>query len=159
ASGTAPLTYSWRKGGNAIAGATNTSYSIAAVVVGDSGTYDCVVSNVAGSVTSSGAVLTVTNVFPTVSPITPAAATVCSGGPVTFSATSSSPGPLTYQWSKDSAPIPGATTASLTIPAASSADAGQYRLSVTNQCGAGQTTAAATLTVNESVAIGNQPVD
>lgn len=60
ASGTTPLSYQWRKNGSNISGATSTSYSIASVVTGDAGNYDCVVTNSCGSATSSVAVLTVT---------------------------------------------------------------------------------------------------
>src|SRR3989475_48588 len=43
ATGTAPLSYQWRKGGGNITGATSSSYTIAAVVVSDAGNYDVVV--------------------------------------------------------------------------------------------------------------------
>jgi hypothetical protein len=46
ATGTAPLTYQWRRGGVAIPGATSSTYSVAATQTGDVGTYDVVVSNV-----------------------------------------------------------------------------------------------------------------
>jgi hypothetical protein len=59
ASGTAPLTYHWRLNGTNIAGATNTFYTKANVQPADAGTYSLVVSNVAGSVTSSNAALTI----------------------------------------------------------------------------------------------------
>jgi hypothetical protein len=51
--GTAPLYYQWQFGSNAIAGATNSSYTIASTVETNSGSYSCVVSNAYGSVTSS----------------------------------------------------------------------------------------------------------
>ncbi|HEY1109873.1 MAG TPA: immunoglobulin domain-containing protein [Opitutaceae bacterium] len=60
ASGTAPLSYQWRKNGVAISGATSASYSINAASAGDAATYTVVVSNSAGSVTSQDATLTVT---------------------------------------------------------------------------------------------------
>lgn len=59
ASGTAPLTYQWRKGGVAISGATAATYTISAAASGDAGSYDVVVTNSAGSATSTAAVLTV----------------------------------------------------------------------------------------------------
>ncbi|MBP1773912.1 MAG: uncharacterized protein H6P99_3075 [Holophagaceae bacterium] len=63
ATGTAPLTYQWKKGGTAIAGATSASYTTPATVVGDSGSsFTVTVTNAAGSLTSSAAVLTVTPV-------------------------------------------------------------------------------------------------
>jgi hypothetical protein len=60
ASGTAPLTYQWQKNGTAISAAANTSYTTPAVLAADDGAmFTVVVSNSAGSVTSSGAKLSV----------------------------------------------------------------------------------------------------
>ena len=60
ASGTAPLTYQWQKNGTAISGATDTSYTTPAVQAADDGAiFTVVVTNSAGSVTSSGAKLSV----------------------------------------------------------------------------------------------------
>src|SRR5215469_6420193 len=60
ASGTAPLSYQWQKNGANISGATSSSYSTAATTTSDNGsTYDVVVSNSAGTVTSNVATLTV----------------------------------------------------------------------------------------------------
>src|SRR5204862_579897 len=65
ATGTAPLSYQWQRGGVDIPGATSTTYTIAATVLGDSGaTFRAVVSNVAGSATSNSATLTVTAAAP-----------------------------------------------------------------------------------------------
>ena len=61
ASGTAPLSYQWQKSGTNIPGATASSYSTAATVVGDNGsTFGVIVNNSAGSATSNAATLTVT---------------------------------------------------------------------------------------------------
>jgi hypothetical protein len=60
ATGTAPLTYQWRKNGTDIAGATAATYTLVSVATADAGTYTVVVTNSAGSLTSTGAVLTVT---------------------------------------------------------------------------------------------------
>jgi len=57
-------TYQWRKDGAAITGATNASYIIASVALTDAATYDVVVTNSQGSVTSAGATLMVTNGCP-----------------------------------------------------------------------------------------------
>jgi hypothetical protein len=60
ATGTAPLAYQWRVGGNAIAGATDASYATAATSAADSGeAFSVVVTNSAGAVTSGNAILTV----------------------------------------------------------------------------------------------------
>ena len=61
ATGTAPLTYQWQKGGSAIAGATAASYTTPATVAGDSAsTFGVVVTNAMGTATSNPAKLTVT---------------------------------------------------------------------------------------------------
>ena len=60
ATGTAPLSYQWQKNGTAIAGATSPSYTTPPTTIADSGAqFTVVVSNPAGSVTSTVAILTV----------------------------------------------------------------------------------------------------
>jgi hypothetical protein len=60
ASGTAPLSYQWQKGGTPIAGATVASYTTpAAILADDATTFQVVVANSAGRVTSRSAKLTV----------------------------------------------------------------------------------------------------
>jgi hypothetical protein len=60
ASGTAPLSYQWQKGTTPISGATASSYTTPATsLVDDASTFQVVVSNSAGSVTSNSATLTV----------------------------------------------------------------------------------------------------
>lgn len=57
--GTPPLVYQWWRGPAMLSGQTNESYSIPAVSTNDSGGYFVVVTNAAGSLTSSVALLTV----------------------------------------------------------------------------------------------------
>lgn len=60
ATGTAPLSYQWRRNGTNISGATSSSYTTPATVLADSGAlYSVIVSNAAGNVTSNNATLTV----------------------------------------------------------------------------------------------------
>src|SRR2546426_866723 len=60
AAGTAPLAYQWQKNGASIAGATASSYTTPVTTTSDSGsTFPAVVSNTAGTGTSSTATLTV----------------------------------------------------------------------------------------------------
>jgi hypothetical protein len=60
ANGTAPLSYQWQKGTTAISGATGSSYTTPATTLSDDGaTFQVVVANSAGSVTSNSAKLTV----------------------------------------------------------------------------------------------------
>lgn len=64
ATGNPAPTYQWRKNGSNISGATSSSYTIASVSSGSAGTYSVVVKNSAGSVTSSGATLTIKSSIP-----------------------------------------------------------------------------------------------
>lgn len=65
AAGTAPITYQWRKNGSSISGATSASYTTPATTSGDNhSTFDVIVSNSLGSVTSSSATLTVNAALP-----------------------------------------------------------------------------------------------
>jgi hypothetical protein len=59
ATGTPAPTYQWRKNGAAITGATSATLSLSNVQDADAGSYDVIVSNSAGSLTSTAAVLTV----------------------------------------------------------------------------------------------------
>ncbi len=61
ATGTAPLSYQWQRGGTNIAGANASSYTTPPTTAADTGArFRCVVSNSSGSATSNEAVLTVT---------------------------------------------------------------------------------------------------
>lgn len=59
ATGTAPLSYQWRKGGANISGAVAATYTITSTATVDAGSYDCVVTNAQGSATSTAATLIV----------------------------------------------------------------------------------------------------
>ena len=84
----------------------------------------------------------------------PANQTVAAGQPATFSVTATGTAPLAYQWQKNNVSISGATGASYTIASAQPADAGAYRVIVSNASGS-VTSTAATLTVT---AFNNPPV-
>ncbi|MGA8215351.1 MAG: immunoglobulin domain-containing protein [Candidatus Sulfotelmatobacter sp.] len=78
----------------------------------------------------------------------PANQTVTAGQTATFSLTVAGTTPFTYQWQKGNTPIPGATSASYTTAATTTADSGsQFRVVVSNAIG-NITSNAATLTVN-----------
>ena len=51
--------------------------------------------------------------------------------PLTLSVTASGRGPFTYQWLKDGVPVPGATSAVLSVSAVSAGSAGSYRVRIT----------------------------
>src|SRR6266478_557479 len=150
ASGTAPLTYQWQENGTAISGASSASYTTPATSTSDNGAqFTVLVSNSAGSVTSSAATLTV-NPPPVAPSITkqPTSQTVIAGQTATFSVTASGTAPLSYQWQKNGTAITGASSASYTTPATSTSDTGeQFNVVVSNSAGS-VTSSAATLTVN-----------
>ena len=151
ASGTAPLSYQWKKGGTDIPGANSSSLTLTGVTSADAGSYTVVVNNSAGSTTSSAAVLTV-NSLGTAPVITtqPASQTVAAGDTVTFTIVATGTAPLSYQWKKGGNNIPGANSSSLTLTGVTSADAGSYTVVVSNSAGS-TTSSAAVLTVNSVV--------
>jgi hypothetical protein len=150
ASGTAPLSYQWRKNTASITGANASSYTTPATTAADNNAkFDVVVSNTAGSVTSSQATLTVSSapVAPTIT-MQPTNQTVTAGQTATFSVAATGTSPLAYQWQKNGAAITGATAASYTTPVTTTADSGElFRVVVSNTAGS-QTSNTAMLTVN-----------
>jgi sugar lactone lactonase YvrE len=110
--------------------------------------YTVTATNSAGSTTF---VLTLTvNAAPVVPSITtqPQPQTVTIGATATFTVTASGTATLSYQWSKNSVAIAGATSASYTTPATTLSDSGvQFSVRVSNSVG-NIKSAAALLTVN-----------
>ena len=76
----------------------------------------------------------------------PASVAVVPGAAATFSVAAAGSAPLSYQWQKNGVSISGATGTSYTIASVVAADAGQYRVVVTNGVGTA-TSSVATLTV------------
>src|SRR6202041_1804162 len=112
-----------------------------------------VVSNTAGSVTSSAATLTVNAavVAPTIT-TQPVSQTVTAGQTATFSVVAGGTAPLSYQWQKNGVNISGATASSYTTPATATTDSGStFDVVVSNTAGRVMRSAAA-LTVNAAVA-------
>ena len=138
--GTPPLTYQWLRNGAVIPGATGTGYTTQTTTSADNGAeFSVIVSNVAGSVTSSTALLTVVGASGAAAPVVttqPANQTVSLGRQATFVVAASGSAPLTYQWRRNGAAISGATAASYTTPAVTSADNGaQFAVTVSNTTG------------------------
>ena len=79
----------------------------------------------------------------------PTSQTVLSGGTATFSVTATGTEPLSYQWRKDGAELPGQTGASLTLNNVQTSEAGNYDVVVSNGNGS-VTSQAAQLTIVQS---------
>ncbi|MBQ7589377.1 MAG: immunoglobulin domain-containing protein, partial [Verrucomicrobia bacterium] len=149
------LTYQWYKDGNAIEGATGTSYTINSVQLSDNGVYTVSAKDFLNTVTvSNEAELTVVEKPVIVG--NPVSAVVNEGGSVTFEAEVSGIG-LSYQWFKNDEPISGATGSSYTINPVKPENAGSYAVEVTNIAGT-VSSELAELTVIEKVRITTQPV-
>jgi Ig-like domain-containing protein/immunoglobulin I-set domain protein len=156
AGGSDPLSYQWYFNTNTpIDNANDSILTITNVQPGDVGTYSVVVSNSAGSITSSNAVLTInTNGVAPVFNTEPASQVVLIGGTADFDAVAAGTEPITYQWSKDGTPIPGATSTTLTLTNVSAADDGNYTITASNSVGVTASTPAQ-LTVTTSVIVPN----
>ena len=161
------ITYQWRKGGvnltngGDIAGATSSTLTIANVDNTDAGNYDAVITSVCGTVIISTAATLSVAVPPTITS-QPQNQLLCPGTNATFTIIATEPG-LTYQWRKDGIDlsnggnIAGATSATLTINAVTTNNAGSYDVLVTGACSL--PSAAATLTLLGIPTITTHPVN
>ena len=166
--GTLPMSLQWYfndaplADGGRISGSTNSTLNIANVQTNDGGNYFLIASNVVGVTTSSVVVLTPV-ILPPVFVQTPASQAVGVGSNANFAAVVSGTSPFSYQWDRngyilvdDGIHITGSTTSSLSISNLSTADAGNYTLTVTNQ--SGSASAMAVLVVMTPPAFTSQPV-
>src|SRR5205823_6402508 len=128
AGGTAPLSYQWRFNAANISGATASSYTIASAQPTDAGSYSVVITNIAGSITSATATLTV-NIPPSIT-TQPSDQPVNQGQVATFNVAATGTAPLSYQWTFNAANISGATDNSYSDTNAQPADAGSYAVIV-----------------------------
>jgi hypothetical protein len=156
ATGTAPLSYEWKKNGAVISGAMSSSYTTPATVASDNDAkFTVTVSNSVSSATSGAATLTV-DVPPTIT-TQPANRTVNAGQTATFNVAATGTGTLSYQWNKNGTAISGATAASYTTPSTVASDnGGSFTVTVSGASG-NVTSNAATLTVNGPPTITMQP--
>src|SRR6266566_4938723 len=136
---TSPYSVSWNT-----TTASNASHALSAIAKDAAG----------NSTTSAGVTVTVSNAAATPPSITtqPANQTVMAGQTARFTVVAAGTAPLGYQWQKNGASIAGATAASYTTPATTTADSGAtFRVVVTNTAGT-VTSSSATLTVNPAPA-------
>lgn len=133
AEGRAPMTYLWMFNSRIISGVNSRVLTIQNIQPDQAGTYSVTVTNSDGKAYSQGATITVkplpvitTNPIPTI-------VTISNRLELWVSATSATP--MTYQWFKDGAMIPGAIGSNYVVTAASYSDAGVYFARVANTIG------------------------
>jgi hypothetical protein len=139
-----------------IEGATNALLTLANVQPAQSGAYDVMVSNPAGSVISPAAMLVVQ--YPPFIVTEPQPATAVRDLTAMFSVTAGGTAPFNYEWRFNGASIPGATNSSLLISPVRTNDAGLYSVRVNNTAGS-VLSASAPLTVLIPATITQQPTN
>jgi uncharacterized delta-60 repeat protein len=155
---TGVTTYQWKKNTVDIVGATGSGLTLGNIQPGDAGSYTVVVTNAAGSVTSSAITVTV-SATPALPVITsnPMSQTVSVGLNASLSVEASGTTPLTYLWKKDGVTVTdggnvsGATTATLMFTGLTAANGGTYTVVVGNAAGTA-TSLSAVLTVDSNPA-------
>ena len=154
AAGTEPISYQWYVGGQALAGATGSSLSLANVEAVNSGDYQVIVSNHAGTESSDTVTLTVESP-PVITELTGSLSAV-EGDTVALSVTAVGTAPLAYRWSKGGVVLDGATGSTLTLANVAPSDADNYMVAVSN--GAGRVESESiTVTVVQPASIVSQP--
>ena len=143
--GTPPFAYQWLQNGKPVSGQTNAALTLSPAQLSDSGDYVLQVDNSGGTTNSSDAYVEIVTA-PASIVQGPAPGTRLQGASVTFTVTAGGSLPLSYQWEFNSAPVPGATNASLTLNDLQPSAAGNYSVTVTNAAGKA-TSSAASLTV------------
>jgi len=151
ASGPLPYRFQWWKNGVLIPGQTNDILTLSNVTSADAATYSLKLTGGYDSVTNSATLTVRTNV--TATPLSNLAK--CPGSSAVFSTIASGTGPFGYEWEKNGALIPGATTNSLILTNVTAASAGTYSVIVSGACD--RITNCATLTINQSVAVACGP--
>ncbi len=149
--GSQPLACGWLFDNLPIVGATSPLLVLTNVQFSNSGSYQVVLSNSAGSTTSAVAALTVTPLAPYFT-LQPVGASNSVGTSRTFTALANGSQPIAYQWQQNNTNIPGATQTSLLLANLAPGNAGSYTVIATNSAGS-CTSAVAPLTVFQTPAI------
>jgi alpha-tubulin suppressor-like RCC1 family protein len=132
--GASPLSYQWQSNGTNIVGATNATLTVTGLEPNNTDVFRVMVTSLLGTTTSAGATIIVANSAPIVL-VPPASQAVLAGANTSFSVGATGSEPLAYQWQFNGTNIAGATQASLNLSDVIAADAGNYRVEVSNAFG------------------------
>jgi gliding motility-associated-like protein len=150
------VTYQWYFEGNVLNNQTAAQLNIVNVQSTNAGRYFVTVNN--GCIPESGPAINVT-VFnlPTIQTQPAVNTEACIGTTATLTVLDN--GGQTYQWLKDNVSIPNATTNTLTRSISSTADAGTYKVVVSNGCNYSVTSNNSIITVKSAPTITSSPVN
>jgi glucose/arabinose dehydrogenase len=158
ATGSAPLTYQWRRSETNLldASATTPTLQFASIQPADEGSYGVVVSNEGGSVTS--AVVTVTVIIPPTIDTQPIDITPVEGTDTNLTVVASGNPASTFQWRKGGMGLTGETSDTLEFTAIDPSAEGGYDVVVSND-GGSVTSRVATVTVIVAPTITLEPIN
>ena len=144
-SGTATISYQWKKGGVVISGATSNSFTKSGLTLADEGVYTCEVTNLCRSVLSNNAELKVLQLSADAGTDT----RICNGQGTTLSASAGSNHPAesgnySYSWS----PTAGLSSSNIYNPNAAPTVTTDYTIQTTDQIGCTATDAVNVLVQN-----------
>ncbi|MEM7673558.1 MAG: S8 family serine peptidase [Verrucomicrobiota bacterium] len=128
------LSYQWVKDNQAIDGAQSATYTLSSTSTLDSGMYWVIVSNQAGSASSSAVNISVNGALPSILS-QPESQTVSIGESVTLQVIASSESALTYTWYHEGALLRTSDTNTLLLPSITERETGTYTCTVSNPFG------------------------
>ncbi|MDN4165643.1 immunoglobulin domain-containing protein [Cytophagales bacterium LB-30] len=132
ATGSGTLTYQWKKDGQLLDGAINPSLEITGTDESKVGLYSVVITGKCNEVESEPVSLSIATPVSILSQPTPSS--ICEGNSATLSVLAEG-SELVYEWRKNGEILIGATQNVLTIENASTAQAGDYSVTITGACG------------------------
>jgi hypothetical protein len=153
ATGSQPLSYQWQFQGHNISGQTRSAYTIQNAQTNNIGSYNVVIANGFGSITSPSVTL---NLLPTILS-QPTSLAVLPGTDTNFTVQATGSPTLGYQWRFNGTNISGATTSQLSLTNLHQNNSGSYNVVVSNPFG--QTNSTATLAVALPYAIAGRILD
>lgn len=150
ASGPGPLVYQWYRDNATIEGATSATYAVVSATPADAGSYRVVVTNAYGATSSASASVSLVAQPPSIQ-TEPTSLTVAPGARASFTVGAGGSAPLGYQWYRGTELLSGKTSATLVIEPVGPADAGDYRVVVSNPYGSVESVAATLSVTTQAV--------